>query len=202
MRLSDKSYEEEKREVVCLLTNYNVTSFDALGAPLAEKMGISLIPYSTLDPERYGIAYQVSEDGFYMEHAGCECIYCNDQKPRERMKWTIMHELAHCVLGHTADMDEAEREAEADFFAKYALAPPPLVHQYKVEAGYDISGLCGLSYEASCNAYEYYRSWLMYGNPEYQQYELSLLRLFGFSSIPGQENSIRPKKDAARRDDR
>ena len=37
-----------------------------------------------------------------------------------------MHEVGHYALGHIKEGDE--EEAEAEFFAKYALAPPPLIH--------------------------------------------------------------------------
>ena len=43
-----------------------------------------------------------------------------------RIRFTIMHEIGHIVLDHTEHSDLAE--SEANFFAKYALAPPPLVH--------------------------------------------------------------------------
>ena len=198
MRLCDNCYEELKQEVTDLFTRCHVNSLDYVGAPLVRDMGISLIPYSTLAPQKNEVSLAISDDGFYMEHEGQEYIFYNDQKPKERTKWTIMHELAHCILGHTADMEEAEREAEADFFAKYALAPPPLVHQHRAVSWQDISDLCGLSVEASCNAFKYYNTWLMYGAKDYQDYELDLLQLFGFTQRPGQENSIRPKRETKR----
>ena len=90
-----------------------------------------------------------------------------------------MHEIGHFALGHTEDGDEEEKEAEAKFFAKYALAPPPLIHNMqqpiKIET---IMTTFDISYQAAEIAYKYYQSWLRYGGQYYTVYEERMLELF------------------------
>lgn len=42
-----------------------------------------------------------------------------------------MHEIGHIVLDHSEGSELAE--VEARFFAKYALAPPPLIHKLRLQ---------------------------------------------------------------------
>ena len=121
---------------------------------------------------------RVSSDGLYAETKdGQDVIYFNDiGVSYERMNMTILHEIGHCVLDHTGHSDE--EEAEAAFFAKYAAAPPPLVHRVKPNCPEEIADAFDLSYEAACYAYEYYLKWLQYGGKEYTEYEVRLLQLF------------------------
>ena len=87
-----------------------------------------------------------------------------------------MHEIGHIVLNHSEDSELAEKEV--NFFAKYALVPPVLVHKMKLDNPMDIADIFEVSFEAACYAYSYYKKWLQYCSPEYTKYELTLLNLF------------------------
>ncbi|MBQ7460517.1 MAG: ImmA/IrrE family metallo-endopeptidase [Oscillospiraceae bacterium] len=178
MRLTDECYEFIRGEVVFLFERYDVRCIPINGFELAYKMGIKLIPYSALSEEQRTAAMRVSSDGLYAETKdGQDVIYFNDiGVSYERMNMTILHEIGHCVLDHTGHSDE--EEAEAAFFAKYAAAPPPLVHRVKPNCPEEIADAFDLSYEAACYAYEYYLKWLQYGGKEYTEYEVRLLQLF------------------------
>ena len=130
MRLSDERYEEIKAEVIDLFIRYDVRCIPISGFELAMKMNIILAPYSSLSEEQRNAALEISSDGFYFEPGdGTEKIYYNDEVGYERCNMTILHEIGHAVLGHHDGMDQDEAESEAAFFAKYAAAPPPLIHQ-------------------------------------------------------------------------
>lgn len=181
MRLSDERYEEIKAEVIDLFSRYDIRCIPISGFELAISMGITLIPYSSLSQKKFKAAYRVSADGFYLESAdGKECIFYNDRVGYKRANMTILHEIGHCVLGHHDDMDQDEAETEAKFFAKYAAAPPPLVHRVKPNGPEDIEEIFVISYEASIYAFDYYHKWLR----QYRQtglyffYEQQLLQLF------------------------
>ena len=107
-------------------------------------------------------------------------IYYNDiDITYERINMTLLHEIGHCVLDHTGNFnDSEEEEAEAAFFAKYAIAPPPLVHRILPKGPEDILEVFNISYEASIYAFNYYLKWLNYGNKKYTNYELRMLKLF------------------------
>ena len=180
MKLSDEQYEFIKGEVVALFERYDVRCIPINGFELAYKMGISLIPYSTLSREKRAAALRISHDGFYVEDlSGADLIYYNDSFATdffERMNMTILHEIGHCVLDHQGESEMEELEAK--FFAKYAAAPPPLVHRIKPERPEEIAEVFFISYEAACYALDYYKKWLAYGGKDYTEYEIRLLQLF------------------------
>lgn len=181
MRLTDEQYEEIKQTVMETFQEYDIKCIPINAFEMAIKMGISVIPYSALSDEKQEVARRISIDGYSVETSDYEwIIYYNDScKSYGRINQTIMHEIGHFVLGHTEECDQEEAEAEAKFFAKYALAPPPLIHNLKLEITVQsIMEVFDLSYQAANNAYGYYKMWLQYGECDYTEYELKILRLF------------------------
>lgn len=98
---------------------------------------------------------------------------------RNAFKNTIMHEDAHTILDHTEDSELAESEAK--FFAKFALAPPVLIHKFGLNNAFDISNRFEISYEATKYALNFYHKWLNHGNSRYTDYEIKLCQLFGLA---------------------
>lgn len=103
-------------------------------------------------------------------------IYYDDSMYERRIRFTIMHEIGHIILEHTEHSDLAE--SEADFFARYALAPPPLIHKYKPEDYYELANIFQVSLECAMYAMRAYHMWLRYGPSDYLDYEIVLLDLF------------------------
>ncbi|MBQ9691334.1 MAG: ImmA/IrrE family metallo-endopeptidase, partial [Eggerthellaceae bacterium] len=164
-----------------LFSQYNIKSMPIRGFDLASKMGIILIPYSSLSSKKRLAACQVSFDGFYLEPGdGKEYIFYNDMMGYSRLNMTILHEIGHCVLGHHDKMNQDEAEAEAKFFAKYAAAPPPLIHLLNPKGPKDIKDAFMISLQAATYAFGYYKKWLKQYQKtgSYFAYELQLLRLF------------------------
>ena len=132
MKLENAVYEYIKEEVIDLFVRYDVKCIPINGFELAAKMGIFLIPYSALTPVKLAAAIRISCDGYYFEHGnGKEYIFYNDQVEYERCNMSILHEIGHAALGHSENTDADTAEAEAAFFAKYAAAPPPLIHKIR-----------------------------------------------------------------------
>ena len=181
MRLEDETYEFIKAEVVDLFDRYGVNCIPINGFELAMKMGIILISYSALSAAKLFWAETVSADGFYIEPGdGKEYILYNDTLGYERANMTILHEIAHGVLGHHEGILLDIREAEAAFFAKYAAAPPPLVHKIRPECREEIMDFFCISYEAAGYALEYYHKWKakLYACGRLETYEVKLLKMF------------------------
>ena len=179
MRLSDEQYEDIKESVVSLFKEYDIRCIPISAFEIVVKMEIRVIPYSALGEEKEKAALQISKDGFSIERSRQEwTIYYNDRcNSYGRINQTIMHEIGHYWIGHVNVGDE--EEAEANFFAKYALAPPPLIHQMHDTINVDsIKEMFDLSLEAARNAYKYYCKWLRYGRKEYQEYEMDIIELF------------------------
>ena len=111
-----------------------------------------------------------SEDGFSVQLQNGEWqIYYNDAKSYGRTNNTLMHEIGHIVLDHSEDSELAE--AEVKFFAKYALAPPVLIHKLRLTNPAEIADSFQISYEAAEYAYNYYQKWLIYGDVDLTDYE-------------------------------
>lgn len=185
MKLSSKQYEFIKGEVVSVFERYSVNCIPISGFELAYKMGIKLIPYSSLNEKKLKKILKKNPDGFYVDDGkGHDLIYyndkinCNGKINYSRINMTILHEIGHCVLDHTGLKEkEDEEETEAKFFAKYAAAPPPLIHRIKATNPFLVELFFEISSEAAEYAFNYYKKWLHHGG-DYKEYELRLLRLF------------------------
>lgn len=178
MQLKNEQYEEIKQVVIDTYREYDVRCIPISAFELAVKMGLKVIPYSTLSEEKRKVARKISTDGYSVEKRdGSWEIYYNDEGNNyERINRTIMHEIGHFSLGHNHE-GELE-EMEANFFAKYALAPPPLVHKLLYVDIKSIKYAFDISWEAAKYAYKYYKIWLKRGEKNYTSYEIELLELF------------------------
>lgn len=104
-------------------------------------------------------------------------ILCNqstqDNNNVGRQRWTCGHEIGHVVCNHHAisayeklsensllQIDNAEYEMEADYFAATILAPFPLFKLLNIKSAIDIQNIFGLSTEASLYRYKQYLKWL------------------------------------------
>lgn len=183
IRLTNERYEEIKRIVVKMFEECSVSCVPINGFEIANKMGVKVIPYSAyLTRVRY-LMKRYSSDGFsVLRDSGKWYIFYNDDNEHDygRINNTIMHEIAHIVLDHTEDSELAEMEVR--FFAKYALAPPVLIHKLKLKSAESIADIFEISFEAAGYALAYYKKWLTYGGQDYKDYEIRMLRLFDFAS--------------------
>lgn len=179
MQLKTEQYEYIKQTVIDTYLEYDVKCIPISAFELAVKMGIKLIPYSALSESKKEAAREFSMDGFSTEKNNGDWItfYNDEGNSYERINRTIMHEIGHFSLGHTGEVSD-EEEMEANFFAKYALAPPPLVHRLSVINKKSIKEAFDISWEAAGYAMRYYEKWLNYGGKLYRDYEIKLLHLF------------------------
>lgn len=176
LKLSDQRCEEIKEIIVKIFEKYDIKSIPICGFEIATKIGAVVIPYSSKSIEKQKYMLEISEDGFSTKYNGTWYIFYNDKKGYRRTNNTIMHECGHIVLDHTQESELAE--AEANFFAKYAIAPPVLIHKLKLKNAYEIYNHFDISLEAATYAFSYYQKWLTYGDRDYTNYELRLIKLF------------------------
>ena len=182
MRLEDEQYEYIKTTVSDTFIEYGIKSTPISAFEMAVKMGIKVIPCSALSEQKESAFLKLSNDGFLTEF--CDhtwVIYYNDHcQSYGRINHTIMHGVGHYALGHVKEGEE--EEAEAEFFAKYALAPPPLIHNMVENINpFSIMKKFDTSYAAALYAYKYYKSWLQYGQTEYTGYERKMLSQFSIA---------------------
>lgn len=156
---------------------------------IAAKLHYILVPYSALSLEYLRYALLISSDAFsrveqILVNGICMyryVIYYNDRKYAPRIRWTLLHEIGHCYLGHHDHPDESlnsVEEAEANLFAKYSAAPLPLINMMRDQSVAAIAHLFSISYQAATYAQEYFYKWLQWGPDDYTDYEIRLLELF------------------------
>lgn len=188
--LSNERYEELKKLVVEMFEEAEVNSLPIDCFYIAKKLKYVLRPYSQLDLEAYLDAMDISVEGYSQVEKNPVTgmyeyvIYYNDMNfDINHQRFTIFHEIAHCYLGHHDEeqnmWNEQIEEAEANFFAKYAMAPPPLINHYRehvcpalIQQIFQTSG------EEAGYDYDYYMKWLEYGPVDYTANERHLLAMF------------------------
>ena len=186
MRLPGSRYEEIKAEVAALYQRCGCDAIPIDPLTIAERLGIVVVRYSSLGEEAEAAALKRSPNGFKFalerpDGTLAQYIYYNDRHPMGRWRFTLLHEIGHIVLGHLQESEVAE--AEAIFFAKFAVAPPSLVHVIRPSDYMDIANAFGLSAECALNSWNYYRGWLRAGGDK--PYERTLRDLFVVVSRSG-----------------
>lgn len=179
MYLDDETYEELKGEVAHYLVQCSM-SYPLNIDNFAYKLGIEFIPYSELGKEARIFAMHTSQDGFLCEkNRVYASVFFNDEKKIERQNMSKMHEIGHYVLDHnsTRNKPDEEKEAESKFFARYAMAPMPLIHLLPIVTVETIQKAFGLSHEAASYAFANYKGWLRCFNGKYKDYEQKILNL-------------------------
>ena len=135
-----------------------VHSFPIDCEDLLKHYGYRLFSYKELrdrNPELYSLSLGYSEDAF---RAGASKIVAyNPERPHGRIRFSLMHELGHHVLGHNGASDQNEKEANA--FASHILAPRMAIHYSRCKNANDVARLFDMSFEAADNAFIDYRRW-------------------------------------------
>ncbi len=136
----------------------DIHSFPIDCGDLLKHYGYRLFSYKELrdlNPELYNLSLGYSEDAF---RAGASKIVAyNPDRPHGRIRFSLMHELGHHVLGHNGASDLNEKEANA--FASHILAPRMAIHYSKCKNANDVAKLFDMSFEAADNAFIDYRRW-------------------------------------------
>lgn len=156
IQLTNDRREEIKRMIVDLFCDLNIHCVPISGFEIATKLGATVMPYSSQEEKIRMQMMKISEDGFTIQRKEKRVIFYNDDRVYGRINNTITHECGHIVMDHLETSELAE--AEAKFFAKYALAPPPLVHQLGLKDPYEIMARFDISLEAAFYAYNYYKN--------------------------------------------
>lgn len=187
-KLEISRLEEIKEEVTFMYEETDVHSLPIDCFEIARRLKYVLIPYSTLEFNAFIDAYGFDPDGFSKVELNPitgmwqYVIYYNDlPKDIGRIRWTVFHEIGHCYLGHHDNVDNSQseiEEAEANFFAKYAIAPPAIIFQLDTKSPQVIHDVFLTTDEEAGYAYDYYEKWFQFGPPEYTGYERRQLEAF------------------------
>jgi len=97
---------------------------------------------------------------FTLTANGCDLrfVACNLQESPGRVRFTKLHEAGHLLRGHLQDSELAE--VEANFWAKYAIAPPVLVEELDLTTVEEIVQQFGTSAECATYILQQHSNWL------------------------------------------
>lgn len=132
------------------LIKCNITSLPINLATIARLNNITILKYSNSKQNLTG-------DGFSLNVNNVNVIYYNDKKPKTRIRFTLAHELGHCLLGHLKFGKTYNRNSEKDFdgmdifemqanvFARDLLMPAIVLHNLNIKSSEDIARICNVS---------------------------------------------------------
>lgn len=141
------------------LIKCNITSLPINLAIVARLNNITILKYSDSKQNLTG-------DGFSLNVNNVNVIYYNDKKPKARIRFTLAHELGHCLLGHLRFGKTYNRNSEKDFdgmdifemqanvFARDILMPATVLHSLGIKSAEDIARRCNVSMQSAEIRYE------------------------------------------------
>lgn len=136
--------QEIKQNVLLVYNNCQVKSFPISCTSILEHFHTKLYPYSYIksaNEELYQICQKYSKDAFTFQ--GIICY--NDSMPKERIRFTLMHELGHAMLS-------TENETLANQFASQILIPRSILIYSSLADIVSVSRLFCVSKEAASYA--------------------------------------------------
>lgn len=125
---------------------------------IARHYNIKVIRYSRSE---YIKSLNISESDGFSFFKDQPIIYYNDSKPHNRVRFTIAHELGHCILGHLSkgkvtnrinsetDAYSDPQEVQANVFARDLLMPATVLHSLNVRSPEDIMDICNVSKQSA-----------------------------------------------------
>lgn len=100
--------------------------------------GIATIDSMSSYERRVGTVFPFRTDGMTVKQGELNMIFYDDRiESRERINWTIAHELGHIILAHANNSDENQRQA--DEFAASLLIPEAVLRFLDCQSGSPIT---------------------------------------------------------------
>ena len=125
---------------------------------LKEQSDIRLCSFSRAFKYRVDVSLFGSDSAVIIEETGAYIIFYNQDEPPYRIRFSILHEFGHYILGHDMDLRGRDplyrrQELEANCFAAQMLMPEQLLreckHRGKKLSTDFITQAFGVSYEAA-----------------------------------------------------
>lgn len=138
------------------LNEVRITQLPIKLSLIAKYYGIQIISYGDSN-----LNHTNNEDGYSTKINDIFIIYYNEQKPLQRIRFTIAHELGHCLLGHISEGEKTFRhnnetdkykdskEIQANVFARDLLMPATVLHSLDVSSPEEISKICNVSMQSA-----------------------------------------------------
>lgn len=135
-----------------VLLDYNINSLPVSLTPICKSSGIKLLKDSDAK------ILNVGEYGVSIKQGNTWYIIYDDTDTRQRIRFTVAHELGHIFLGHDllygyhtrkSNLVKPETETAADMFAIRLLAPSCVLWGIGAKTSEDIAIACDISITAA-----------------------------------------------------
>ena len=145
-------YEDARNASWNVLINRKITSLPVSVVKICRDEQITLAKNSTvklLNNNEFAKTILINDKWY---------IIYDDSMSKERIRFSIAHELGHIFLGHqltngeyrrTFVIDKPSEETQADIFASRLLAPAVVLWALDIHSAEEIQKLCFISYSAS-----------------------------------------------------
>ena len=154
------NYKKARNKSWEVLLDCKINSLPVNLAAIAIHYNIKIISYSLTSFIHALKQEALSGDGFSANVKDKKIIFINDTIPnRNRRRFTLAHELGHCILEHPLDSiqfrtnefydSKQALEAEANVFARSLLMPAVVLAKMNVHNVYDIMKLCKTSKQSA-----------------------------------------------------
>lgn len=149
-------YEEIDKRIVQVYRECDIHSFPINCYQIIEHYGLKCCPYSDQTDELMNFCTNLSDDSFIYKTR----IFYNDSPsiPSGRLRFSLMHEFGHYILGHTKNRSPLE-EREANYFSSRMLAPRIAIHYSHCRNQMDVARRFEMTYAAAEYAFnDYWKS--------------------------------------------
>ncbi|MBO4552862.1 ImmA/IrrE family metallo-endopeptidase [bacterium] len=179
MGIPTRFYKEAEEKVVDLLVDCGMMRFPVDPFFLARMKGIEVRNYSALDAEKRLACSVCKIDAFrdYDPISNKYMIYYDEHKSEGSIRFSLLHELGHIILGHKEESTRAE--TLADYFAGYAIAPPVIIDRMERKTISDIVDYFGVTELCAEVRLKKYRGWKQFS---IRAHEKRLLKHLGYNA--------------------
>ena len=156
-----------KQKIFEVYRDCDIHSFPIDCISILKHYNFRIITYQQVKEDNSELYYAISKyskDAFRFRMS----IYYNSLNTDKRIRFSLMHELGHYILGHTSET--LENENEADMFASNIIAPRVAIQHFDVMTADELHDIFGLSYSASNRTLSDYKKWRQqeHGDPDYE----------------------------------
>lgn len=148
--------ERIKEKVIEVYKECDIHTFPIDCFAILEHYGMRTITYCDVkqnNPELYLAISSYSKDAFRFRMS----VYYNSCNTDRRIRFSLMHELGHYILGH--EEETQENEDEADCFASHMIAPRIAIEEFGCTTADELHERFKLSYAASNRTLMDYNKW-------------------------------------------
>ena len=177
IKLPKKIYTEIENAVVKLFISLKIATYPIDPFDIIRKLGFVLRKYSEMPfYEQIKLrSRELDATSCYDPELKTFVICYDDTKFSKRIRFTLMHEIGHIVLGHKEESELAKRMA--NYFAAYALAPSPIIYAYDCQDANELADIFMVTDECAFYSFRRYSNWLEFGG-RIKTYEEALLNMY------------------------